>query len=338
MRELYLDELHKAISQLDEERFIVRKQLRYVKAYSNLDKWMSITKNDILDVNKHLSHLTVAPKDEDELARRFDLLILTYQLALLTGNGDTGKYTGRVFRTAKALEKKGNIPQVLTHLPLIKEVQNEKYWKSINLKKLEELRTALRDLIKYLEIQKQQPVYTNFIDEIDLDNIRVNEPISTYTSLQSYRDRVEKYVRDNKHHLTISKLRTNIPITKEELNELEKIFYTEDAAVSRSQFENEYNNIGLGVFVRNILGMDKEAAQNAFSNFIQSENLSGNQITFVDTIISYLTKNGTIDKTMLFQPPFTNINDQGLLGVFDDATATKIISIVDEINNNAVVA
>ena len=108
--------------------------------------------------------------------------------------------------------------------------------------------------------------------------------------------------------------------------------------MSRSQFENEYNNIGLGVFVRNILGMDKEAAQNAFSNFIQSENLSGNQITFVDTIISYLTKNGTIDKSMLFEPPFTNINDQGLIGVFDDAKAIKIISIVDEINNNAVVA
>ena len=81
--------------------------------------------------------------------------------------------------------------------------------------------------------------------------------------------------------------------------------------------------------------MDKEAAQDAFSNFIQSENLSGNQITFVDTIISYLTKNGTIDKSMLFEPPFTNINDQGLLGVFDDAAATKIISIVDEINRNA---
>ena len=87
--------------------------------------------------------------------------------------------------------------------------------------------------------------------------------------------------------------------------------------------------------MRNILGMDKEAAQDAFSNFIQSENLSGNQITFVDTIISYLTKNGTIDKSMLFEPPFTNINDQGLLGVFDDAAATKIISIVDEINRNA---
>ena len=80
---------------------------------------------------------------------------MTYQLALLTG-GDATKFTGRVFRTAKALEKKGNV-LVLTHLPLIKEVQNEKYWNSANLKKLEELRMALRDLIKYLETQKQQP-------------------------------------------------------------------------------------------------------------------------------------------------------------------------------------
>jgi type I restriction enzyme R subunit len=48
-------------------------------------------------------------------------------------------------------------------------------------------------------------------------------------------------------------------------------------------------------------------------------------MTFLNNIITYLTKNSTIDKAMLFEPPFTHINDQGLLGVFDDAEATRII-------------
>ena len=38
---------------------------------------------------------------------------------------------------------------------------------------------------------------------------------------------------------------------------------------------------------------------------------------------------------MLFEPPFTDVNDQGLLGVFDDADAGKIIRIIDGINENA---
>lgn len=61
--------------------------------------------------------------------------------------------------------------------------------------------------------------------------------------------------------------------------------------------------------------------------------------TFVQKIISYLTKNGTIDKAMLYQPPFTVLNDQGLSGVFDeDAVLVKVVKIIDEINENAIVA
>ena len=61
-------------------------------------------------------------------------------------------------------------------------------------------------------------------------------------------------------------------------------------------------------------------------------------MTFINNIITYLTKNGVIDKSMLFEPPFTDIHDQGLLGVFDDADAHKVISLVDRINGNALVS
>ncbi|MTE25497.1 type I restriction-modification enzyme R subunit C-terminal domain-containing protein [Winogradskyella ouciana] len=68
-------------------------------------------------------------------------------------------------------------------------------------------------------------------------------------------------------------------------------------------------------------------------------NLRADQITFVRTIMSYLTKNGTIDKQMLFEPPFTDLNDQGLTGVFEnDADVIKIVKIIDLINGNATVA
>ena len=62
---------------------------------------------------------------------------------------------------------------------------------------------------------------------------------------------------------------------------------------------------------------------------------NSDQITFLNNIIGHLTKNGTIDKTLLFEPPFTDIHDQGILGIFDDTLATKVISIIDEINGNA---
>ncbi|MFT6004164.1 MAG: type I restriction enzyme R subunit, partial [Bacteroidia bacterium] len=45
-----------------------------------------------------------------------------------------------------------------------------------------------------------------------------------------------------------------------------------------------------------------EASLNeAFTGFLQVGNLRADQMTFIKTIISYLSKNGTIDKTMLYE-------------------------------------
>jgi hypothetical protein len=38
---------------------------------------------------------------------------------------------------------------------------------------------------------------------------------------------------------------------------------------------------------------------------------------------------------LLFESPFTNVNDQGLLGVFDDAASTRIIQLIERVNGNA---
>ena len=91
----------------------------------------------------------------------------------------------------------------------------------------------------------------------------------------------------------------------------------------------------MGVFIRKIIGLSEEAAREVFSKFIQSGNLRAYQITFVNKIISYLTKNGTIERAMLFESPFTDTHDQGLTGVFEDDNAFKILSLVDRVNDNA---
>ena len=53
----------------------------------------------------------------------------------------------------------------------------------------------------------------------------------------------------------------------------------------------------------------------------------------------FTPKNGTIDKTMLYESPFTDLNDQGISGVFDnDADLIKVVKIIDLINKNANIA
>jgi type I restriction enzyme, R subunit len=153
--------------------------------------------------------------------------------------------------------------------------------------------------------------------------------------MQSYRDRVESYIRKNKDYLVIQKLQNNIPITKDELELLEKMLF-EGELGTNADFKKEYGELPLVKFIRSKLGLEQAAANRLFSEFIQSGFLTADQITFIGTIISYLTKNGMIEKEMLFEPSFTNMNDQGITGIFDDVQVIKIIRIIDEVNKNAV--
>jgi type I restriction enzyme R subunit len=114
------------------------------------------------------------------------------------------------------------------------------------------------------------------------------------------------------------------------------MLFTESVAGTKEDFVTQYGERPLGAFIRSITGLDPTALNNAFSEFLQVGNLRADQMTFVKTIISYLTKNGTIDKAMLYEPPFTDLNDQGISGVFDkDADVVKMVKIIDMINGNA---
>ena len=142
-------------------------------------------------------------------------------------------------------------------------------------------------------------------------------------------------VQGSQYFLVIHKIRNNIQITHEELNLLEKMLFEGDLG-TLADYRREYGDMPLGKFIRSLLGLDILAANQLFSEFIQSGNLSADQITFVNNIISFLTQNGTIDKEMLFEIPFTNINDQGITGVFDEIMVGKIVKIIDKVNENAV--
>jgi type I restriction enzyme R subunit len=312
----------------------VKAALQWVTKYSDETRWESLSKNEILEINSHLSPLVLPDMADDELARRFDILILNYQLALMTHAYSTDGYINKINATAKALLKKLNIPAVAVQANFLNALQTEPFWQAININRLENVRLSMRDLVKYLDKDKQANVITTFEDNLDHEGIKSHDLIPSYSNLQAYKDRVESYVRNHKDHLVIHKLKTNKPITETELAALENILFDNETIGTKQDYIKSYGDKPLGEFIRSIVGLDATAVQAAFAEFIQTGHLRADQMTF----ISYLTQNGTIDKKMLFESPFTHIHDQGLFGVFDDAGAVKVIQLIDAVNQNALVA
>lgn len=330
----YIDELHASIASLNQDRFVVRMELRKVNEYTERNRWNNLSKGDILDIETHLAHLPT-PEGNDELARRFDLLMLMIQLCMLNRANDT-KYINRVVDMARALSKLGNVPIVAKQMDIIGKVQQDHFWNTRTLRRMEDLRISLRDLIQYIEFEAQENVYTTFKDDLNEDGISFRDVIPQYQTLQSYKDRVEKYLRENKDQIVIFKITHNQPITSAELNQLEEILFDGEQCGTREEYTANYGEQPLGVFIRSILGLDTDAANALFSDFLSSGNLRADQITFINNIIKFLTVNGKIEKKMLFDtPPFNNEHQDGIIGIFDDAEATKILKLIDGMNRNA---
>jgi type I restriction enzyme R subunit len=331
-----MDDLHKSIQELDESRFEVRKHWKYVIEYKARSKWNNLTNGAVLDIKNNLSHLISYKDDTDELAKRFDVLIGRLQLALINQSKAQKILITNIVSIAQKLFTKRNIPAVHAKITLIEQLKKDSFWPTITITQLEKIRTELRSLIQFLKDEdKETPVYTDFTDELHLDMVKEVDVMGTYTSLKSYKDRVEAFIRKNRTHLVIDKLYKNLPITTKELESLEQ-FLLKEALESKDRFIREYGVQPLGKFVRNIIGLDIEVTNQLFAEFISQGNLNANQITFIQKIINYLNQNGIIEKQLLTQSPFNEQHDQGVFGIFPEEDKFEtIIKVINQVNLNA---
>ncbi|MCM2357388.1 MAG: DEAD/DEAH box helicase family protein [Geobacteraceae bacterium] len=332
------DTLHGEVSVMNPDNFIVRPHRRHLEKYSQRDKWNRLSVEDELEVRLHLAGLPAELPQEDETAKRFDLLLLNLQLALLEKSGSFARYRDKVMEIAARLEGKGTIPMVAQQMELLLELQTEGYWAGITLPMLEEVRVRLRELIKFLDKGEARIIYTDFEDSIG-DHTPIFVPgYASAEEMRQYKLKVERFIRDHSDHITINKLRMNRQITKQDLEELERLLFASEEVGSRERFEKVFGHQqSLGMFIRRLVGLDREAATEAFGEFLHDTTYSATQIRFIDQVIAYLTQNGTMDPGLLYEPPFTDMHTEGLDGVFGDTGATKIIHLIEEINLKAAV-
>lgn len=337
LAEELLDKLHADISNLPrnekgEYGFLVKMNLRYVEEYQDRNRWNNISASDVADINEYLSPLP-APEGKDEPARVFELMMLKLQIARLLKLSKEASYTDKCIAIAEVLSTKYTIPPVKRAKSTIEKMRNPDFYADLTQRQLDNIRAEIKELVIHLKREKTVNVFSDIQDsEVTLI---AGEALQPYT-YETYKKRVERFLQDNKQDTVISKLSTNKPITPAELEHLENILFENPDLGSREDFLKTYGERPLGTFVRSILGLDSQAAQEAFSEFLNAGNLTADQMTFINNIINYLTNNGRIEVGRLFESPFTSINAGGLSGVFEKEAVVRIIGIIEEVNGNAV--
>lgn len=329
-RKSLVEDMVSKAKELNRDNFAVRQHIRFVDQYSNADNYKALSYENVLQIKEELAPLILPDKDEPS-AIRFDALIYGIELAYLIGK----KYTrarSDLMKKVNSIANIANIPEIQSHTDLINKILHTDYIENAGINEFENIREQLRNLMKYIPRDTRTVYLTNFDDKVlemdwkesELDN----------DDLANYRAKAEFYVRQHQDNIAISKLKSNQPLTSTDIESLERILWSEVG--TREDYEAEYGSKPLGEFVREIVGLDMNAAKAAFADYLNNTNLDSRQIYFVNQIIEYIVHNGVMkDLSVLQETPFT---DQGsIVEIFTDTSVWfGIKKIIDTINSNAV--
>lgn len=330
-RNALIQHMSEKVQELNRENFAVRQHLKYVDLYSDQSNYRTLSYEDTLLVREELAPL-ILPDGDEASAVRFDALMYGIELAYLIGK-KYGKARSDLLKKVSAISTVANIPEIMVQADLINRILHTDYLDRAGINEFEHIRESLRDLMKYLP-KKKVRYDTNFED--DILSIEWKESELENDDLKNYKAKAEYYVRQHQDDLVIAKLKKNKPMTQDDIKTLEKILWSDLG--TKDEYEAEYGDKPLGEFVREIVGLDMNAAKEAFSEYLNEANLDNRQIYFVNQIVEYIVHNGLMkDLSVLQEPPFT---DQGsVVDIFTDLNVWMgIRKVIEGINDNAKVA
>ncbi len=327
-RKALVDQMSGKVRELPRDSFAVRQHLKYVELYSEPSGYHALTYEDTLLVREEVAPL-IQPDGDEVNAVRFDALMYGIELAYLVGKKYSKARTD-LNRKVAGIAGMSNIPEIQAQSDLINKILHTDYVEAAGINEFEEIREKLRDLMKYVSSEKVKYT-TNFADE--LLSMEWKESELENDELKNYKAKAEHYIRQHQDNPAIAKLKTNQPLTQSDIEALEETLWHEVG--TKQDYEQEFGAKPLGEFVREIVGLDMNAAKEAFSAYLTDANLDSRQIYFVNQIVEYIVRNGMMkDFSVLQEPPFT---DRGsVVEIFTDMSVwLGIKRVIDTINANA---
>ena len=332
------DLLHREVASMNVDNFVVRPRRRLIEKYAKPDAWAVLDDTSHTELSREVAGLPNELEPEAEEAKRFDLLVLKLQLAMLRAEPAFVRLRKQVVAIAGLLEEKSSIPMVRDQMALIQDIQTDEWWQDVTTPMLEVVRRRIRDLVKLIDKQKRKPIYTDFEDEIGIESEVELPGFANASDFDKFRAKARVFLRDHQDHIAIHKLRMNKPLTPSDLFELERLFAENGIGGPEEIAKAKEEAHGLGLFVRSLIGLDREAAKAALTTFISGTAMTANQIEFVNLIVNYLTEHGVMDAELLYESPFTDLTPQGPDSIFTATQVDELISLLAQIRQMATAA
>jgi type I restriction enzyme R subunit len=335
VRQSAAERLHREVAAMNLDNFVVRPHRRLVEKYAQPEAWVSLPAGALSELSHEVAGLPAELDPENEEAKRFDLLALRLQLALLRSEPGFERLRDSVKEIAGLLEEKGAIPMVQAQMALIQDVQADEWWQDVTVPMIEGMRRRLRDLVQLIDKRQRKPVYTDFEDLMGGETGFTLPGFATGTDQARFVAKARAFLRQHLDHVIIAKLRLNKPLTPSDLVELERVLAESGIGGPDDIRRAAEDSRGLGLFVRSLVGLDRGAAKEAMASFIDGRTLSANQLEFINLVVDHLTEHGVIAPERLYESPFTDLTPRGPDDLFKPGELDELMRALEAVCSTA---
>jgi type I restriction enzyme R subunit len=322
--------LRARIASMNPDNFLVRPHLELIERFGEVSAWESVSVGDLAAMASSLATLPDQLDPEHEDAKRFDVLLLTVQLAVLRGEPFEAQRK-KIVQIAGLLEDKQAIPAIAAQLALIMDVQSDEWWVDVTYSMLEEVRKKLRSLVHLIERAKKGVVYTDFEDvigtgaEVTLPGVGGGGRGSEFAQ---FRKKAQHYLKEHLDSPIVAKVRNGQPLGDDDIAELQGLLASAGIGDEEAFTEAQTQAGSFGLFIRSLVGMDRTTAKAAFADFLDDTRYSRNQINFVNLIIDYLTEYGVVEAGRVYDSPFTAVAPEGPESLFGSADVDRLFEVI----------
>ncbi len=335
VRRAVVEQLRTEVAAMNRDNFIVRPHRRLVETFSKPEAWVTLTPDVGAKLSQEIAGLPSQIDAEKEEAKRFDLLALRLQLAVLTTDHGFERLRDKVKAIAALLSEKDSIPMVRDQMALIQDLLSDEWWQDVTVPMLERMRRRLRGLVQFIDKRQRRPIYTDFEDQLGEEQAVQLPGFSVGANAAKFRAKAQAFLRGHLEHVAIAKLHRNKPLTAQDLAELERMLAESGVGAPEEIKQAAEDGRGLGPFVRSLIGLEREAAKEAMAGFIAGRTLSANQLEFINLVVDHLTAHGAMPAARLYESPFTDLSPRGPEGLFAEADVVRLFATIEAVEARA---
>ena len=320
------------INDLPDDSIAVRRQLRIVHELQQTELLKTLNAKTQHQLVEIIAPLMAARVLRDKHATAFDKLIATIQRCLVEqascfddGRDQLLREIDKLAITILAVRQKDAV---------VAEVRSQDFWQNPSINKLEHARKELRGIMKYRQ-QATPPGYETAttrtgdggVREVDRE-VKIAGANEAMLYRRKLKDILEQMIEANP---TLQKIRKGDIIAEFELKSLTSTILTSHPGVSLDVLNDFYGRTAdqLHLTVREIIGLDPQAIEEHFKNFLHAHpTLTAQQVRFMNLLKNYISQHGSIVVDKLYEPPFDSISHEGIDGVFTPEDVSELVVLI----------